>query len=122
MQLVSDRSLRFYTEVLGMKGEVKWNTGAYTTLDSLWFCLSLGEVKPSKDYSHIAFTIATDKFDVFRQLITKHNMKQWQDNTSEGNSLYILDPDGHKLEIHCGNLTSRLLSLKRSPYQGLEYL
>ena len=43
-------------------------------------------------------------------------------NHSEGRSLYVLDPDGHKLEIHVGTLADRLESLKRKPYAGLVWL
>ena len=32
----------------------------------------------------------------------------WKDNRSEGDSLYFLDPDGHRLELHAGSLASRL--------------
>jgi len=43
-------------------------------------------------------------------------------NKSEGQSLYILDTDGHKLEIHVGDLKSRLKSLKIRPYKNLVWL
>ncbi|HEX5514181.1 MAG TPA: glutathione transferase, partial [Gammaproteobacteria bacterium] len=44
----------------------------------------------------------------------------WKDNKSEGDSLYFLDPDGHKLEIHVGDLESRLAALREKPYEGLQ--
>ncbi|NER83349.1 MAG: glutathione transferase, partial [Leptolyngbya sp. SIO1D8] len=41
---------------------------------------------------------------------------QWQNNRSEGASLYILDPDGHKLELHVGDWRSRLTAAKANPF------
>ncbi len=49
------------------------------------------------------------------QRIIESKAKIFQENISEGDSLYYLDPNGHKLEIHCGDLKSRL-----THYQGRE--
>lgn len=39
----------------------------------------------------------------------------FKENTSPGNSLYFLDPDGHKLEIHVGDWRSRIEAKKANP-------
>ena len=121
---VSDlqRSLDFYIDSLGFKGHVKWQLGAYLSLGELWFCLSLDPPEPAGDYSHLAFSVDEDKFAPLRQKLIANNVKQWKENKSEGESFYFLDPDGHKLEIHLGDLCSRLESLKQKPYSGLTWL
>lgn len=111
-------SFRFYTSVLGFKPQVKWNKGAYLSLGDLWLCLSCDRVDPKLDYSHIAFDIAQDDFLGFSEKLTAAGVARWKTNTSEGNSLYFLDPNGHKLEAHVGNLQSRLSSLRLAPYEG----
>ena len=63
-----DASLRFYTQLLGMKAHVRWDKGAYLSLGNLWFCLSCDEVSPAKDYSHLAFDIAEADFPAFDAL------------------------------------------------------
>jgi len=117
-----DRSLRFYTEFVGMKAVVRWDAGAYLTLGDIWFCLSCDKVQPAKDYSHIAFSIAIEDFGSFAQKLKDAAVIEWKQNSSEGDSLYFLDPDGHQLEAHCGNLQSRLNALKMQPYAGLIWL
>ena len=117
-----ERSLHFYTQILGMKGHVKWDRGAYLSAGELWVCLSCDEPKPSQDYTHIAFDITADNFDAMTLRIQNSDVKLWKENSSEGSSLYLLDPDGHKLEVHVGDLQSRLDSLKQKPYKGLVWL
>jgi catechol 2,3-dioxygenase-like lactoylglutathione lyase family enzyme len=115
-------SLAFYTELLGMKAHVRWDGGAYLSLGDIWFCLSCDEVAPSQDYSHIALDIAEADYAGFVARLRLANVREWRENRSEGQSCYFQDPDGNKLEIHCGNLQSRLNSLKTTPYSGLIWL
>jgi catechol 2,3-dioxygenase-like lactoylglutathione lyase family enzyme len=117
-----EQSLLFYGDLLGMKAHVRWDKGAYLSLGDLWFCLSCDEVSPAKDYSHLAFDIADQDFPAFVTKLRQSGVTEWKQNTSEGDSLYLLDPDGHQLEVHCGCLQSRLDSLKKKPYAGLEWL
>ena len=115
-------SLTFYTELLGFKGEVKWDKGAYLSLGNLWLCLSLGKPDQKLDYTHIAFSIDKIDLNTFAQKLIKTNISQWQQNTSEGDSIYFLDPDGYKLEVHIGDLKDRLKRLKEHPYNKLKWL
>lgn len=116
-----DRSFEFYVGVLGMTPQAKWSRGAYLTLGDLWFCLSSNGSRPSDDYTHIAFDVSNDDFPEVERKLLEAGVRQWKDNKSEGDSLYILDPDGHKLEVHAGDLQSRLNSMKTHPYDGLEF-
>ncbi|MGY5739688.1 FosG/FosC2-related fosfomycin resistance glutathione transferase [Vibrio antiquarius] len=117
-----ERSLKFYRETLGFTAHVKWDSGAYLSIGELWFCLSLGEPCPKTDYTHVAFDIEPKEFETFAKRVVSLSVEVWKQNKSEGQSLYILDPDGHKLEIHSGSLESRLESLRTKPYSGLVWL
>ncbi|WP_448547269.1 VOC family protein [Thalassotalea fusca] len=114
-------SLDFYVNVLKFKPICKWRKGAYLQTNGIWLCLAVGEAKPSQDYSHIAFTLTQHELDEVSALIQTINLPLWQENTSEGDSLYLLDPDQHKLELHVGDLSTRLRSLVETPYEGLEW-
>lgn len=57
-----DKSFDFYVKLLEMKAHAKWAKGAYLTLGDLWFCLNLDDSSPSKDYTHIAFSISKTDF------------------------------------------------------------
>lgn len=117
-----ERSLAFYIGLLGMKAHVRWDAGAYLSLGGVWFCLSCDDPKPSPDYSHLALDIAEHDFAVFVTKLREAGVPEWQQNSSEGQSVYFLDPDGHKLEAHSGSLQTRLNALKNKPYSGLVWL
>ena len=119
-----DRSFEFYSEVLGCKPIASWKKGAYLLAGDLWLCLCLDantRKKPLLEYTHIAFSIDANKFDAFCDRLLHLGIKTWQENTSEGNSFYLLDPDGHKLELHIGELWTRLEETKKNPYEDMEF-
>lgn len=106
-----DESFSFYKDVLGFKPKIKWSKGAYFETGNLWFVIfedASVRVNELSEYTHFAFTVAKENFILMSQRIIESKTKIFQENSSEGDSLYFLDPNGHKLEIHCGNLESRL--------------
>lgn len=117
-----DRSLLFYRDLLGFTAHVRWLGGAYLSLGELWLCLSCDQSLPARDYSHVAFSVSEEAFDPFCATLRAAGVREWKQNRSEGQSLYLLDPDGHQLEIHVGSLQSRLDTLRQQPYQGLQWL
>ena len=115
------RAFDFYTGVLGCRPRARWARGAYLSAGDLWLCLSLdADARPSVDYTHAAFTVEGEAFEAWRTRLEDAGVRFWKTNTSEGDSLYVLDPDGHRLELHVGDLDSRLAALRDAPYDALE--
>ena len=111
-----DISWQFYVEVLGMKPMARWYKGAYILAGGLWVTLTLDDrtrAAPLPEYSHVAFTVAEEDFPVLERRIRESGASIWQANHSEGASLYFLDPDHHKLEIHRSDLEARWRALKQ---------
>ncbi|WP_039057581.1 FosA family fosfomycin resistance glutathione transferase [Enterobacter sp. Bisph1] len=120
------RSVEFYQHLLGLKLHARWDNGAYLTCDKLWICLSVDAqrqfVPPTQsDYTHYAFSIDERHFADFVARLEQAGVVSWKTNKSEGDSWYFLDPDGHKLEAHVGNLAQRLASCRAKPYQGMVF-
>lgn len=115
-------SLSFYANLLGFKGHVRWDGGAYLSLGDLWLCLSCDKPCVKADYTHFAFSVAQHEFYESVHRLKQANVVVWKENKSEGDSFYFLDPDQHKLELHAGDLVSRLQSLRRAPYKGMTWL
>jgi catechol 2,3-dioxygenase-like lactoylglutathione lyase family enzyme len=118
-------SLRFYGDVLGLRLVARWPRGAYFSAGHLWLALILDAQArggPVPEYTHVAFTVAPRDFDALAARIRSAGATIWQENRSEGESLYFLDPTGHKLEIHASDLATRLRSARERPWEGLEIL
>lgn len=120
---VSDvsRSFDFYVNILGFTPKAKWDRGAYLALGDLWLCLSADSVGSKPDYTHYAFSVRSEDFDRFVAQLKSAGVAEWKSNKSEGQSLYFLDPDGHKLEVHDGDLNSRLDACQAHPYDGMQF-
>ncbi len=118
-----ERSIHFYSELLGLKLNAVWATGAYLSLPGLWLCLTKETCQksaPHPEYTHYAFSINSDNLGAFRKRLQAAGVIEWKENRSEGESYYFLDPDGHKLEAHEGDLTSRLAACRLTPYSGMK--
>ena len=112
-------SLAFYRDVLGCELHARWDNGAYLTIGDCWICLSLDPTSsPSKGYSHVAFSIDAQSFSSFQQALFEQGVEIWKQNASEGDSVYFVDPDGHRMEAHVGDLQSRLKTMRAEPYEG----
>ncbi len=116
-----DRAARFYRDLLGLHLRALWPEGAYLEAGTLWLCLShdpAASAQARGDYTHIAFDVAPDAFDRLAEAVAKA-APIWRENWSEGRSLYVLDPDGHKIELHAGTLESRLNAYRHDPSKGV---
>jgi catechol 2,3-dioxygenase-like lactoylglutathione lyase family enzyme len=119
-----NRSVTFYQGLLHLRLDATWDTGAYLSLPGLWLCLSFDPLRnsePAADYTHYAFTVSAVDFPVFVEHLRSAGVQEWRDNRSEGASFYFLDPDGHKLEVHVGDLASRLEACRQKPYAGMKF-
>lgn len=112
-----DRSVSFYADVLGFELRAIWANGAYLDAGTLWLCLSQDPQAVHArrdDYTHFALDASANDFEALAARVRLMS-DIWKENRSEGASLYFLDPDGHKLELHVGSLATRLEHYRRHP-------
>lgn len=117
-------SFDFYVGVLGLRPVMKSERSAYLLAGKTWVALvkdrnTRGNGLP--EYSHFAFTVSKQEFGAMSERIRGSGATIWQGNRSEGASLYFLDPNGHKLEIHASGLETRLEALKVENINGMEF-
>ncbi len=106
-----ERSINFYVNLLGLKLVAKWDNGAYLLAGNQWIALNVDEERitvPTGDYSHISFNVLSSDFQRLKEKLVKAGVRPFKENTSEGESFYFLDPDGHKLELHYNTIEDRL--------------
>ena len=117
-----DISFHFYTEILHLTPVLLWAKGCYLKAGDTWLALvEQKNSKPAVGYSHLAFSIDQSTFDKFVNKLKEAGVHSWQKNRSEGNSYYFLDPDGHKLEIHCTDLENRLEYARKEPWANFTF-
>ncbi len=116
-----ETSTAFYTDVLGCHLIAYWPKGAYLLAGGVWVALVLGrhDREHAEDYSHLAFDVMPAEFQAMAAAIGAAGCEVWQDNWTEGESLYFRDPSGHKMEIHATTLLDRLRSAESAPWDGL---
>ncbi len=108
-----EKSIKFYTELLGGRLKVKWDKGAYITYGELWLALNLTEknVNNPNRANHIAFDVNLEDYYILRSKLIENRVMEYKENKSEGESYYFKDPDGNNLELHVGNLESRIKAI-----------
>jgi catechol 2,3-dioxygenase-like lactoylglutathione lyase family enzyme len=119
-----ERSFTFYTEVLGFQPIAKWPLGSYLLAGDIWIALVADQHTRQAmlpEYTHIAFAVSAQDIAPLSWRIRASGATIWQENWTEGDSLYFLDPDGHKLEIHASDLATRIATAKAQPWEGLEF-
>jgi len=112
----------FYAGVLGCRLLARWPAGAYLRAGELWLALVQGPAAAAVegDYSHLALDVDPAGFDAICRRVREAGPTIWQENRTEGGSLYVLDPAGHRLEVHCTTLLDRLRTARAEPWEGLE--
>lgn len=116
------RSVRFYIDVLGCSLVAWWPDGAYLLAGDLWLALVRGidETRDPADYSHVAFHASPAAFAEIAERCRATGVEEWQDNWTEGKSLYLVDPSGRRIEIHTTTLSDRVAHAAAHPWEGLD--
>ncbi len=105
-----DRSIAFYSGLLGFSIRMQSHSSAYLEAGTLWLALvvdSEARSGPLPEYSHVAFSVSPAGLLLLTEKLTKAGVPRWQES-ERSDSFYFIDPDGHKLELHSGDLRSRL--------------
>lgn len=106
-----ETSIKFYSDLLGLKLVAYWDKGAYMVAGNMWIALNVDKsinLNQRSSYTHIAFNVLSTEYSKLTTRLIKKGIEPFKENTSEGDSFYFLDPDGHKLELHYATLEHRL--------------
>jgi catechol 2,3-dioxygenase-like lactoylglutathione lyase family enzyme len=115
-------SFAFYRDVLGFTPLCKWEGCAYFLIgqpdqpNAIWLSLDRDtHHQTTQCRTHYAFSVSPNDFTHLSNRILNSGAPVYKKNTSPEESLYFLDPDGHKLEIHVGSWQSRIDAKKSNP-------
>jgi catechol 2,3-dioxygenase-like lactoylglutathione lyase family enzyme len=117
-----DTAFSFYKDILKLKPVMKSSRSAYFYAGKTWIALDKREpYNASENYSHICFNVSKRHFKKFVEGIRGNKINEWQKNETEGDSLYILDDSGNKLEIHFSTLRERIKYGKKHYDKGTQW-
>jgi catechol 2,3-dioxygenase-like lactoylglutathione lyase family enzyme len=112
-----DRSVTFYAKLLGFSIRMRSPSSAYLQAGTLWLALVLDPAVrhgPLPEYSHVAFSVPRSALPLLAGRLRHAGVSSWHES-ERSDSFYFVDPDGHKLELHAGNLRSRLRARAATP-------
>ena len=117
-----DSAFLFYKNIIGLKPVMKSNRSAYFMAGKIWIALDQrNDYNASENYSHICFNVKKRHYKIFIERIKENEIIEWQKNKTEGDSLYILDNSGNKLEIHFSSLNERVKYGKKHFGKDIEW-
>jgi len=104
-----ERTFWFYKDILNLKPIMKSQTSCYFLAGNTWIAFVLeNDNQERRLYSHIALNCEKAEMDIFKKRMEENGIRKWQENETEGESIYFLDPSGNKLELHCTSLADRI--------------
>lgn len=118
-----EKSVEFYVNILGLRLVGKWDKGAYLLAGNQWVALNVESaviLDKKSDYSHISFNVLSTDFQKMKDKLESAGVKSFKENSSEGDSFYFLDPDGHKLELHYNTIEDRLKWARENDWSTFE--
>lgn len=110
-----NESIYFYKDILCGYLLLIGETTAYFDIGGLWVALNEEKDIPRNEiqysYTHTAFTIDESEYNSWYRWLKKNNVNILEGRTRDvrdKKSIYFIDPDGHKLELHTGTLENRM--------------